>query len=203
MKKILGQLWRLLLIVALGFTGSLIAGLMSYGTEVFELQSSAFAYFVIYGISTSFIFAFYHVRGLSETITAAVTTGAIIFVLASFLMPQINSAIWSFGVCLSVIVIAFLFERKMANIRQWRFIFVGIYYGALFVILFLIVGIVTNVIAFPPSIFQQIFFDGLRLGLGVGVGVEVAEAIIHSVDLQKQTKSGKKIVDKKSRKRIK
>jgi hypothetical protein len=188
MKKIFGEMWRLVLITFLGFAGSLIAGLMIYGGEIFELQSAGFVYFITYGISTSFIFAFYHVRGLSNTITAAVSVGALLFAIATFWMPVLNAAIWSFGVNLSVVVIAFLFERKLAYLKQWKFIVVGIVYGSIFVLLTLLVLLFTKVTALPPSLFQRNFLDGLWLGLGLGIGVEIAESIVHSVDLHKQTK---------------
>ena len=183
MKKFLGELWRLVLITFLGFAGGMIAGLMIYGGEIFSPQSAGFAYYVMYGVSTAFIFAFYHVRGLSNTITAAVVTGAIIFVIASFWMPVLNSAIWSFGVNLSVIVLAFLFERKLAYFKQWKFIVIGIIYGGVFVLVTLLIGIFTKVADLPPALFRQNFLDGLWLGVGLGIGVEIAESIIHSVDL--------------------
>jgi hypothetical protein len=183
MKKWFGELWRLSFITFLGFLGSMIAGLMLYGSEIFNPQSSGFAYFVMYGISTSFIFAFYHVRGLSNTITAAVSTGAVIFIIAMAWMPVINSVIWSFGVNLSVIVVAFLFERKLENIKQWKFMFVGVYYGAVFVLLTLLVSIFTKVETLPSLVFKNNFLDGLWLGLSLGVGIEIAESIIHSIDL--------------------
>jgi hypothetical protein len=188
MKKFFGELWRLILITALGFAGSLIAGLMIYGGEIFEIQSAGFAYYITYGISTSFVFAFYHVRGLSNTITAAVSVGALLFAIATFWMPVLNAAIWSFGVNVSVVVIAFLFERKLAYLKQWKFIVVGIVYGAIFVLLTLSVLVLTNVKSLPPSLFQKNFLDGLCLGLGLGIGVEIAESIIHSVDQHFQAK---------------
>jgi hypothetical protein len=183
MKKWLGEFWRLFFITFLGFLGSMIAGLMLYGIDIFDPQSPEFAYFIMYGISTSFIFAFYHVRGLSNTITAAVSTGAIIFIIAMVWMPVINAVIWSFGVNLSVIVVAFLFERKLEKFKQWKFMFVGVYYGAIFVLLTFLVSILTKVEALPPSLFRNNFLDGLWLGLSLGVGVEIAESIIHSIDL--------------------
>ena len=183
MKKWLGEFWRLFFITFLGFLGSMIAGLMLYGIDIFDPQSPEFAYFIMYGISTSFIFAFYHVRGLSNTITAAVSTGAIIFIIAMVWMPVINAVIWSFGVNLSVIVVAFLFERKLEKFKQWKFMFVGVYYGAVFVLLTLLVSLLTKVEALPSSLFQRNFLDGLWLGLSLGVGVEIAESIIHSIDL--------------------
>ncbi len=188
MKKWLGEMWRLILITFLGFAGSMIAGLMSYGGEIFSPQSVGFAYYIMFGFSTSFIFAFYHVRGLSNTITAAVSTGAVIFVIASFWMPILNAAIWSFGVNLSVVVLAFLFERKLANFKQWKFIVIGVVYGAIFVLLTLFVGIITKVATLPPALFQKNYLDGLWLGLSLGIGVEIAESIVHSVDLHRQTK---------------
>jgi hypothetical protein len=188
MKQWLGEIWRLALITLLGFAGSIIAGLMIYGGEIFIPESAGFAYYVMFGVSTSFIFAFYHVRGLSNTITAAVSTGAIIFVVASFWMPVLNAAIWSFGVNLSVIVLAFLFERKLAYFKQWKFIVIGVVYGAIFVLLTLLVGLLTKVASLPPTLFQKNYLDGLWLGLSLGIGIEIAESIVHSVDLHKQAK---------------
>jgi hypothetical protein len=188
MKQWLGEMWRLILITFLGFAGSMIAGLMIYGGDVFIPQSAGFAYYIMFGLSTSFIFAFYHVRGLSNTITAAVSTGAVIFVVASFWMPILNAAIWSFGVNLSVVVLAFLFERKLAYFKQWKFIVVGVVYGAIFVLLTLSVGILTKVATLPPELFQKNYLDGLWLGLGLGIGIEIAESIVHSVDLHRKAK---------------
>ncbi len=186
MKNWLGEFWRLSFITILGFIGSMIAGLMLYGINIFNPQSPAFAYFVMYGISTSFIFAFYHVRGLSNTISAAVSTGAVIFIIAMAWMPVVNAVIWSFGVNLSIIVVAFLFERKLEKFKQWKFMFVGVYYGAVFVLLTFFVGILTKVEALPSSLFRNNFLDGLWLGLSLGAGVEIAESIIHSIELHNQ-----------------
>jgi hypothetical protein len=188
MKQWLGEMWRLLLITFLGFAGSLIAGLMIYGGGIFIPESAGFAYYILFGLSTSFIFAFYHVRGLSNTITAAVSTGAVIFVLASFWMPVLYAAIWSFGVNLSVVVLAFLFERKLAYFKQWKFIVVGVVYGAIFVLLTLSIGVLTKVATLPPELFQKNYLDGLWLGLSLGIGIEIAESIVHSVDLHRQAK---------------
>jgi hypothetical protein len=199
MKKTIGELWRLAFITVIGLAGSMVAGLMTYGSDIFTPESPGFAYFIMYGVCTSFIFAFYHVRGLSNTITAALGTGIVIFfIIARFGMPMLNSAIWSFGVSLLVVVIAFLFERKLSNVRQVKFIFVGFFYGSLFVLLTLLVGIMTQVTAFPPKVFQNNFLDGLYLGIGVGVGVEIAEALIHSMDLHGQV-SNKKPVRKRKK----
>jgi hypothetical protein len=186
MKRWLGELWRLVLITFLGFVGSLIPGLMKYGGEIFDPFTVGFAYFVLYGICTSFIFAFYHVSGLFNTIAAAVFSGAVIFFITPSWMPVINSIVWSFGVSLSVIIIAFLFEQKLANFKRWKFIFVGGFYGAIFVLLTLLIGIFTNIRALPPETFQKNFVDGLLLGLSVGLGVQLAEAIIHSIDSHKR-----------------
>jgi hypothetical protein len=188
MKKWIGELWRLVLITVLGFLGSMIAGLMLYGSEIFDPQSVGFAYFVMYGISTSFIFAFYHVRGLSNTITASVSTGAILFIIAMAWLPIVTAVIWSFGVNLSVVVVAFLFERKLSNFKQWKFLFVGVFFGALFVLLTFAVRVLTHVEALPASLFQNNFLDGLWLGFSLGIGVEIAESILHSIDYRKKAK---------------
>ncbi len=208
----LGEFWRLSFITILGFLGSMIAGLMLYGTDIFDPQSPAFVYFIMYGVSTSFIFAFYHVRGLSNTITAAVSTSAVIFIIAMAWMPVINAVIWSFGVNLSIIVVAFLFERKLEKFKQWKFMFVGVYYGAVFVLLTFFVGMLTNVESLPSSLFRNNFLDGLWLGLSLGAGVEIAESIIHSIDLHShvvketpqvrvQKSKSERVVSKASRKK--
>ncbi len=185
MKYWLVQSWKLALITAFGFAGGMIAGLMIYGGDIFDLQSAGFAYYITYGLSTAFIFAFYHVRGLSNTITAAVSVGALLFAIATSWMPALNAAIWSFGVNLSVVMLAFLFERKLSSLKQWKFVVVGLIYGGVFVLLTLLVGILTQVAAMPPTLFQKNFLDGLWLGFGLGIGVEIAESIVHSVDYRK------------------
>ncbi len=188
MKALLGQLWRLVLITVLGFVGSLIAGLMVYGGSVFSPQSIGFAY-VAYGLSGGFVFAFYHVRGLTSTIAAAVAVGAIQLAVSATWMPVINAAVWAFGVNLSVVILAFLFERKLAGFRQWKFTVVGVVCGGLFVLLTLIVALMTEVQSMPPTLFQANFLDGLWMGLGLGLGVEVAESIIHSIEQHRAAKA--------------
>ncbi len=184
MKNLAGNLWRLILITLLGFIGSLIPGLMKYGGEIFDPLTVGFAYFILYGLCTSFIFAFYHVRGLVSTIGIAFLVGALIFIITPSWMPTINSVVWSFGVSLSVIFIAFLFERKLADFKRWRSIFVGLFYGAIFVLLTFLMGIFVNVTVIPAETFQKNFVDGLLLGLCVSLGVDLAEVLIRSIDLR-------------------
>ncbi len=186
MKTWYGDLWRLILITVLGFAGSMIAGLMVYGGEIFNSSSTPFAYYIAYGFCSACIFAFYHIRGLSVTVSIAMVIGSILFVGIAFLMPILYSAIWSFGVTVSVILLAFLFERKFSYFKHWKFIVVGIIFGALFVVLRLTVLLITGATNLSPGEFQRNFFDGLWMGVGLGLGVEVAEAIVHSVDQHKQ-----------------
>jgi hypothetical protein len=189
MKAWIGDLWRLVLITFLGFVGGMIAGLMTYGGDVFNSQSVAFAYYIVYGLSTAFIFAFYHIRGLSSTITAAVITGVAIFIIATRWMAFLNSAVWSFGVNLSVVMLAFLFEQKLSYFKHWKFVVIAIIYGGVFVLLTLIVVLITEVALMSPKLFQDNFLDGFKLGVGLGIGVEIAESIIHSIDLHKKAKN--------------
>ncbi len=188
MKKLLSYSWKLLLITSLGFAGSIIAGLMTYGGNVFNPQSVGFAYFFIYGLSTAFIFAFYHIRGFSSTVTVALITGVAIFLIATQWMTIINSAVWSFGVNLSVVVLAFLFEKKLSYFKHWKFIVIALIYGGSFVILTLLSVLLSGVALMPPSLFQENFLDGLRLGIGLGVGVEIAESIVHSIEQHSKAK---------------
>jgi hypothetical protein len=181
MSKYLEQFFQLVLITVSGLAGSVIVGLLSYGNNVFNTTSVGFA-FVSFGLSGAFIFAFYHVRGLSDTITAAVIASALQFGVGATWVPVMNAAIWSFGVNLPVVALAFLFERKLSVMRQWKFVVVGLVYGAMFVLLTLFVGTLAGVATMPAEVFRKNFLDGLLMGTGLGVGVEAAEAFLHSLE---------------------
>ena len=181
MKKIFEQLWKLGLISIIGVAGSVTLGLMMHGSDVFNPKGADFSY-VAFGASGAFIFAFFHVRGLSDTITAAVSISALQFVVATVWMPTMNSIIWSFGVNLPVVWLAFLFERKLSAFQWGKFVVVGIVYGAMFVLLTLIVGLFQNLSAMPAIVFRENFIDGLLIGLGMGLGVQAGEAFIHSLE---------------------
>jgi hypothetical protein len=181
MKDILSLLWKLALITSIGLVGSITLGLMMHGSNVFVPQGPEFAY-VAFGLSGAFIFAFYHVRGLSNTVTAAVSVSAVQFVIATVWMPTLNSIIWSFGVNLPVVWLAFLFERKLSVFHGGKFVVVGVVYGTVFVLLTLLVGVINSVSAMPATVFRDNFVDGLLIGLGMGLGVQGGEAFIHSLD---------------------
>ena len=180
MKNIFGQLWKLGLITLTGVLGSITVGLIMHGTEVFNYKDIYFAY-VAFGLTGSFIFAFYHVRGLSEAITAAVCTSAVQFIVATASMPVLYSGFWSFGVNLPIVWLAFVFERRLAQFTWGKFIIIGLVYGTTFVLLTMIVGVLQNVSAMPPTVFRDNFVDGLLIGTGVGLGVQAGEAYIHSL----------------------
>jgi len=184
MKAISGQLWKLALITLTGVLGSITVGLIMHGTEVFNYKNIYFAY-VAFGLTGAFIFAFYHVRGLSEAITAAVCTSAVQFIVATASMPVLYSGFWSFGVNLPVVWLAFLFERQLAMFNWGKFIVIGLVYGTMFVLLTMIVGVLQNVSAMPPSMFRDNFLDGLLIGTGVGLGVQAGEAFIDSIQKPK------------------
>lgn len=181
MNKYIDQLWKLILITVAGLAGSVIVGLLVYGGDVFRPASVAFA-FVSFGLSGAFIFAFYHVRGLSETITTAVVVSAVQFIAATAWFPVLNAGIWSFGVNLPVVALAFLFERKLAVLRWGKFLVVAIVYGAMFVLLTLLVAVLLATETMPASVFRSNFVDGLFIGLGLGIGVQGGEAFIHSIE---------------------
>jgi hypothetical protein len=181
MKISLNNILMLLLITLGGVAGSVVVGLMLYGDGVFDTKGIGFS-FLAFGLSGGIIFAFYHVRGLSEAITAAVVVSAIQFGAASTWITVLHSAIWSFGVNLPVIVLAFLFERKLAALKWARFLVVGIVYGAMFVLLSLVAAVLTGVEQMPAAEFQKNFFTGLLIGIGLGVGVQGGEAFMHSYE---------------------
>lgn len=71
MKTMFGQLWKLALITLTGTLGSITFGLMLHGSDVFNYNGINFA-FVAFGISGAFIFSFYHVYGLSNSMSLGV-----------------------------------------------------------------------------------------------------------------------------------
>jgi len=188
MRISLNNILVLLLITVTGLAGSLITGLMSYGGAVFNAGSPGFS-FLAYGLSGAFIFAFYHVRGLSETITTAVIVSAIQFAISSTWITVLNAGIWSFGVNLPVVTLAFLFERKLAGLRQAKFVVVGVVYGAMFVLLTLVAGALASVEQMPAVVFRQNFIDGLLIGVGLGIGIEGGEAFVYSFEHHRSEKS--------------
>lgn len=172
---------KLLLITCIGIAGSAIVGLLNYGSDVFNPANPGFM-FISFGLSGAFIFAFYRVRGLSETITTAVVVSAVQFAISTAYIPVLNAGIWSFGVNMPVVVLAFVFERKLATLKQFKFIAVALVYGAMFVLLTLFVALLTDVSALPAAVFRQNFMDGIWIGLGLGIGIEGSESLVHSLE---------------------
>lgn len=181
MNRYASQAGRILLITLLGTVGAVVLGLLRYGSEVFQPASPGFA-FVSFGFSGALIFAFYHVLGLSESITAAVLASAVQLLVGLSSMPRLQAAVFSFGLNLPVVLVAYLFERKLGALRAWRFVVVALTYGAMFVLLTLLVGVLGEELTIPPTTFQENFIDGLLLGLGLGLAVEAGEAILRPVE---------------------
>jgi len=184
MKFDMQQIFKLLLITFMGTAASVVVGLIVYGGNVFKPSSVAFA-FLSFGLSGAFIFAFYHVRGVTETITAAVVVSAIQFGVGMAWFPWLNSIVWSFGVNMPVVGLAFVFERKLAHFMQAKFTVVAIVYSVMFVLLTLLVAVLTGVEMLPATLFRDNWIDGLLIGLGLGLGIEGAEAFVHSWEEQK------------------
>ena len=180
MKNLFVQLWKIALITLIGVAGSVTVGLMMHGINVFTPSGADFAY-LAFGASGGLIFAIYHVRGLSNTITAAVCVSAIQFIVASVWVPTLNAVVWSFGVNLPVVWLAFLFERKLSTFHWGKFAVVGLVYGAMFVLLTLLVGVLRGTESMPAVLFRENFLDGSLIGLGMGLGVQAAETFIHSL----------------------
>lgn len=173
------QVFKLTLITAVGWAATVAVGLIVYGGNVFRPSSVAFA-FLSYGLSGAFIFAVYHVRNVSETITAAVLVSAVQFIVGTAWFPWLNALVWSYGVNMPVVALAFMFERKLAHFKQAKFTVVALVYSVMFVLLTLIVAVLGGVEMLPASLFRDNWLDGLLIGLGLGLGVEGAESFIHS-----------------------
>jgi predicted RND superfamily exporter protein len=123
---------------------------------------------------------------VADTITVAVVVSAIQFVIGTLYFPWMNSLLWSFGVNMPVVALAFMFERKLAHFKQAKFVVVAILYSVMFVLLTLLVATLAGVEMMPASLFRDNAVDGLLIGLGVGLGIEAAEAFVHSWEEHKQ-----------------
>lgn len=186
MRFSLNNVLTMVLITIAGVSGSAVFGLMTYGGDLFSTTSPGFS-FLAYGLSGAFIFSFYHVRGLSETITTAVVVSTVQFVLSLKWISVLSAGIWSFGVNLPVVVLAFIFERKLTPIKRARFVVVAAVYGAMFVLLSLVNGWLAGVEQMPAMVFRQNFIDGVLIGLGLGLGVQAGEALVQSIMLHRKT----------------
>jgi hypothetical protein len=183
MQSLLTQLWRVALIAICGLVGSTVAGLLRYGGDVLILNSLPFL-FVAYGITGSLVFAVYHQRGASNALTAATLLSAVQFGVSVGWVPVWNAAIWSFGVNTTVVLLAFLFERRLGYLKHGKTIVVGLMLGVVFVLLTLLVNLFSGTPPVPASTFQYNFVDGALLGLGLGFGVDLGESIMHALDTQ-------------------
>lgn len=181
MKLTLNNVVMLFLISVAGLAGAVVFGLMRYGNSVFDPGTVGFS-FVAYGLSGAVIFAFYHVRGLSEAISACLVVSVVQFIASLTLISWSTAVIWSFGMNLPVIALAFLFERKLSALKWGRFLVVGACYGSMFVLLSLVVAAIHNIETMPAEVFQKNFLDGLMIGLGLGAGVQGGEAFMVSYE---------------------
>ena len=88
----------------------------------------------------------------------------------------------SLGLNIPVIVVAFLFERKLATLKQAKFVVIALAYGVMFVLLTFLVDLLTGYTGLPASVFRENFLTGLFLGLGLGLGIEAGEALLQSYE---------------------
>jgi hypothetical protein len=182
MKKTIAQVMTIIVLTIAGTAGAIIVGLLVYGSSVFNPTSPGFS-FVSFGFSGALIFAFYHVRGVSEAITASVIVSAVQFVAGSSYITMLRAILFSFGLNIPVVALAFIFERKLAAQKRIKVAVVALTYGAMFVVLTLLVDALSaGSTGLPATLFRENFLDGLLLGLGLGLGVEGGEAIIHSFE---------------------
>lgn len=182
MKKSIAQVTTIIVLTIAGAAGAIIVGLLVYGSSVFNPASPGFS-FVSFGLSGALIFAFYHVRGLSEAITASVIVSAVQFVAGSSYITMLRAILFSFGLNIPVVALAFIFERKLAAQKRIKVAVVALTYGAMFVVLTLLVDLLSaESTGLPATLFRENFVDGLLLGLGLGLGVEGGEAVMHSLE---------------------
>jgi hypothetical protein len=181
MKQALRNIGSLAGLTLAGTLGAIVAGLCVYGSAVFNPASPGFS-FVSFGLSGALIFAFYHVRGLSEAITAAAVVSAVQFAAVSQFITTLRAAIFSFGLNFPVVALAFIFERKLSPHGRWKFVVVGVTYGAMFVLLTWVADLISGSGGLPAQVFRDNLLDGLLLGTGLGIGVQGGEAMIHSLE---------------------
>jgi thiamine transporter ThiT len=181
MRKLFIQILTIAAITFAGTAGAVVVGLLVYGSNVFNMESPGFS-FVSFGLSGALIFAFYHVRGLSEAITASVIASCVQFIAGSAYITMLRAIIFSFGLNIPVVALAFVFERKLAAHQRIKFAVVSLIYGAMFVILTLLAEAVSGGAGLPATTFRENFVDGLLLGLGLGLGLEAGEALLYSFE---------------------
>jgi thiamine transporter ThiT len=181
MRRPVSQIITIAAITVAGTAGAVVVGLLAYGSNVFNPQSPGFS-FVSFGFSGALIFAFYHVRGLSEAITASVIVSALQFIAGSTYITMLRAILFSFGLNIPVITLAFVFERKLAAHRRIKFAVVSLTYGTMFVLLTLLADVISGAGGLPAMLFRENFVDGLLLGLGLGLGVEAGEAFMLSFE---------------------
>jgi hypothetical protein len=187
MKTYIAQILKLCLLTVSGALGAIVVGLLAYGTGLFVPESPGFA-FVSFGLSGALIFAFYHVRGLSEAITAAVVVSAVQLVASAAYITMLRAVLFSFGLNIPVVVLAFVFERKLTS-RWWvKIVVVGLTYAAMYVVLTLLAGLFAGTPALPATVFRENFTDGLLLGLGLALGIEGGEALLHAIEFSGSSK---------------
>jgi hypothetical protein len=104
------------------------------------------------------------------------------FASVSQFITTLRAAIFSFGLNFPVIALAFVFERKLSPHGRWKFVVVGLTYGAMFVLLTLVSDFVFGTEGLPAQVFRDNLFDGLLLGTGLGIGIQGGEAMVHSLE---------------------
>ena len=100
-----------------GTGGTVVLEPFIQGCEVCGPDSRGFA-FVSFGFSGPLIFAFYHVRGLSGAVAAAVVISANRFIAASAYVTMLQAVLFSFGLNIPVVAMAFLLEPTCPRCRM-------------------------------------------------------------------------------------
>ncbi len=165
---------RILLYLIFGVLGSIVAGLITFGSIVFSIGPGR--QFVMVGVVGSLIFI--AVRFYKKWIAALI---ALLFPL-SFLIgfkifqtPMVMGIIfWALGTGFTLFGMACLFRTKLGKISFGKFLLVGLALAAFyFVIAFLRIGPLVK--PFPISALLMSALFGFMVGCGLGLGIEIGD----------------------------
>lgn len=172
-KKIVG----ILLYLITGMAGSIIVGLISFGSKIFIYSLPAF-HFILVGVAGAIIFA--TVRFFKKWIAATVVLVLALLLLITFKLTQSPQFVFQILMAITtgytIFAMACLYRTKLGKLLIGKFVLVGLALGILYVALaygrFISLGM-------PATYSSLRFFAvfGFLIGCGLGVGIEIGELL--------------------------
>ncbi len=181
MTRRMEQLAKLFFLTLMGALGAMLAGLIRYGGTIFMFSDPGFL-FVSFGISGALMFAFYHLRGVSEAITASVIMSAVQFMTTTHWTNETAGLIWSFGVNTPALLLVYLFEKRFSLSRQLKTIVVASGYALILGFLTMTIMAIQQTESLAGFVIMQNCIDGFLLGLGLVAGITAGEMLLDALD---------------------